>query len=118
MDCPEVMGSCCIITEEEVAAANKCANILKEAVLTDVVSEMMKASGGLGTRWMTDRINNIVKECYIPDEWRKISLVPVRREKCKTNKPLIIFSSCDQFRRDTKQRQRSWVWMSGSSSQL
>ena len=29
---------------------------------TGVVREMMKASGGFGTRWMTDLINNIVKE--------------------------------------------------------
>ena len=38
---------------------------------TGVVSEMMKASGGFGTRWMTDLINNIVKECCIPDECLK-----------------------------------------------
>ena len=31
----------------------------------------MKASGGLGTRWMIDLINNIIKEVYIPDDWRK-----------------------------------------------
>ena len=37
----------------------------------------MKASGGFGTRWMTDLINNIVKEGCIPDDWRKSILVPV-----------------------------------------
>ena len=30
---------------------------------TGVVNEMIKVSGGFGTRWMTDLINNIVKEC-------------------------------------------------------
>ena len=44
---------------------------------TGVVSEMMKASGGFGTRWMTDLINNIVKEGCIPDDWRKSIPVPV-----------------------------------------
>ena len=32
----------------------------KAAGCTGVVSRMMKASGGFGTRWMTDLINNIV----------------------------------------------------------
>ena len=49
----------------------------KAAGPTGVVSEMMKASGGFGTRWMTDLINNIVKDGCIPDDWRKSILVPV-----------------------------------------
>ena len=35
----------------------------------------MKAGGGFCTRWMTDLINNIVKEGCIPDDWRKSTLV-------------------------------------------
>ena len=42
---------------------------------------MMKAAGGFGSRWMTDLINNIVKECCIPDDWRKSILVPVYKGK-------------------------------------
>ena len=38
---------------------------------TVVVSEMMKASGSFGTRWMTDLINNIVKEGCVPGDWVK-----------------------------------------------
>ena len=30
---------------------------------------------------MTDLINNIVKECCIPDDWRKNILVPVYKGK-------------------------------------
>ena len=41
----------------------------------------MKASGGFGTRWMTDLINNIVKEGCIPDDWRKSILVHVYKGK-------------------------------------
>ena len=41
----------------------------------------MKASGGFGTRWMTDLINSIVKECCIHDDWRKSILVPVHKGK-------------------------------------
>ena len=66
--CPEVMGPHCIISEEEVAAAIKGLKIGKAAGPTGVVSEMMKAAGGFGSRWMTDLINNIVKEGCIPDD--------------------------------------------------
>ena len=69
VDCPEVMGPCCLISEEEVAAGIKGLQIGRAAGPTGVVSEMMKAFGGFGTRWMTDLINNIVKECCISDDW-------------------------------------------------
>ena len=42
---------------------------------------LMKAAGGFGSRWMTDLINNIVKEGCIPDNWRKSILVPVFKGK-------------------------------------
>ena len=77
VDCPEVMGPHCLISEEEVAAAIKGLKIGKAAGPTGVVSEMMKEAGGVGSRWMTDLINNIVKESCIPDNWRKSILVPV-----------------------------------------
>ena len=53
----------------------------KIAGITGVVSEMMKASAGFGTRWMTDLINIIDKEGCIPDYWRKSILVPVYKGK-------------------------------------
>ena len=46
-----------------------------------VVSDMMKAAGGFGSRWMTDLINNIVKEGCIPDDWIQNILVPVYKGK-------------------------------------
>ena len=102
----------------------------------------MKASGGSGTRWMTDLINTIVKEGCIPDDWRKSTLVPVYKGKgdplvcgsyraiklleqamkvlervrcqlitcnlasCLEKEPLMPFSSCDKYKRKTKQRRR------------
>ena len=60
------------ILEEEVATAIKGLKIGKVAGHIGVVSEMMKASGGFGTRWMTDMINNIVKEGRIPDYYWSI----------------------------------------------
>ena len=50
MDCPEVMGPCCLISEEEVAAAIKGLKMGKAAGPTGMVSEMMKTSGGFGSR--------------------------------------------------------------------
>ena len=69
VDCPEVIGPHCLISEEEVEAAIKGLKIEKAAGPTGVVSEMMKATGGFGSRWMTDLINNIVKEGCIPDDF-------------------------------------------------
>ena len=81
VDCPEMMWPCCLNSEEEVATAIKGLKIGKAAGPTAVVSEMMKTSGGFGTRWMTDLINNIVKDGCIPDGWIKSNLVPVYKGK-------------------------------------
>ena len=70
-----------LISEEEVAAAIKGLKIGKAAAPTGVVSEIMKAAGGFVSRWMTDLINNIVKEGCIPDDRRKNILVPVYKGK-------------------------------------
>ena len=42
MDCPEVMGPCCLISEEEVAAAIKGVKMGKAAGPTGMVMEMIK----------------------------------------------------------------------------
>ena len=55
-DCPGMMGPCCFISEEEVAAAIKVLKIGKVAGPTGVLSEMMKAAGGFGTMWISDLI--------------------------------------------------------------
>ena len=39
-------------------------------------------SSGFGTRWMTDLINNIVKEGCISVDWRKNILMTVYKGKC------------------------------------
>ena len=81
VDFHEVMWPCCIISEEEVAAAIKVLKMGNAAGPTGVVSEMMKESGGFGTRWMNDLINNIVKDGCIPDDQRKSIQVPVYKGK-------------------------------------
>ena len=44
VDCHEVMGPCCLISEENVAAAIKLLKIGKAAGSTGVMSDMMNAS--------------------------------------------------------------------------
>ena len=56
---------------EVVATDNKRLKIGRAAGPTGVLGEMIKASGGFGTRWISDLSDNIVKEVCIPDEWRK-----------------------------------------------
>ena len=84
VNCPEVMVPSCLISEEEMASAIKGLKMGKAAGPTCIVSEMMKASGGFGTRWMTDLINNIVKEGCIPDYCRKSIRIPMYKGKCDT----------------------------------
>ena len=153
VDCPEVMGPCCLISDEEAAADIKRFKIGKSAGHTGVVSEMMKVSGGFGTRWMTDQIG---KYSCIPDDWRKSILVPVYKGKgdplfcgsykaiklleqpmkvlesvgkrgsdvrcqlitcslasCLEREPLIPFSSCDKYKRNTKQRRKGCTMFCG-----
>ena len=64
VDCPEVMGPHCLISEEKVAAATKGSKIGKVAGPTGVVSEIMKAAGGFGSRWMTDLIQHCQRRLY------------------------------------------------------
>ena len=66
----DVISMCCMKNDVEKATRH-----------TGVVSEMMKTSGGFGSRWITDLNNNIVKEGCILDDWRKSTLVPVYKGK-------------------------------------
>ena len=52
-----MIGSC-LISVEEVAAAIKGLKNGEASGPTGEVSETMKASGGFGTRWMTDLITH------------------------------------------------------------
>ena len=61
-DCPDVMGPCCLISEEEVTATIKGLSIGNSPGPTGLVSEMMKTSGSFGTRWMTDLIKTILSK--------------------------------------------------------
>ena len=100
------------ISEEEVATAIK---VVKSAGPTGVVSEMMKATGGFATRWMTDLINNIVKEGCILDDWRKSILVTVYKGKgdplvCGSYRAIkLLEQPMKVFERVLEKKIRCWV---------
>ena len=48
-------------------------------ILLKLMTSRIVVTGGFGTRWLTDLINNIVKEGCIADDWRKSILLPVYR---------------------------------------
>ena len=69
VDCPEVMGPHCLISEQEVAASINGLKMRKAAGPTGVVSEIMKAVGGFGSRWMTDLYQ--LQECRLDTIYRR-----------------------------------------------
>ena len=46
-----------------------------------VVADMMKAAGEVGTKWMTDVCNAVVRDGKIPEDWSKSWLVNVYKNK-------------------------------------
>ena len=61
VDWLEVMVPCCLISEEGVAAVIKGIN-MENRWSYCYMNEMMKASGGVGTGWMTDLIKKLSKK--------------------------------------------------------
>ena len=79
VDCPEVMGPVVSFRRKRLQQLLQV-TIGKAAGPTGVVSEMMQASGGFGTRWMTDLINLCNEGCIL-DDWKKSILVSVYKVK-------------------------------------
>ena len=70
-----------VIEECEVREAIRRMKSEKAAGPTGVVSEMLKAAGDGGVRWMTDLCNAVVKEGKIPDDWCKSWMVSIYKGK-------------------------------------
>ena len=65
------------ITQEEVKDAIGAMKMGKATGPSGVVSEMLKAAGEDGVKWMTGLFNQVVSDGKIPDEWRKSWVVTV-----------------------------------------
>jgi len=55
---------------DEVAAAMKKMKRHKAPGLSGLAAEMIQATEGIGTQWLLDLCNDIVKEGCIPEDWK------------------------------------------------
>lgn len=76
-----VSGPCERISAEEVRAALAASKSGKAAGPSEVVIEMLTASGETGLQWVTDICNEVVRNGKIPDDWRKSWIVNVYKGK-------------------------------------
>jgi hypothetical protein len=76
----EVSGPAEIITYSGVKADNTGVKSGKAAGPSGVVAKMLKASGDVGVKCVTDLCNFIVQEGTIPDDWKKSWIVNVYKE--------------------------------------
>jgi len=66
---------------DEVAAALKKMKRYKAPCLSGLVAEMIQATGDIGTRWILDFCNGIVKEDCIPQDWKSSAVLPIYKGK-------------------------------------
>ena len=48
--------------------------------LSGLVTEMIQAAGEIGTQWMLDLCNRVVKEGSIPEDWKSSVVLPIYKE--------------------------------------
>jgi len=49
--------------------------------LSGLVAEMIQATKDIRTRWILDLCNSIVKEGYIPEDWKSSVVLPIYKRK-------------------------------------
>jgi len=65
----------------EVRAVLKTVKRHKARGLSGLVAEMIQATGDIGTQWLLDLCNGIVKEGCIPEDWKSSVVLPVYKGK-------------------------------------
>ena len=70
----------CIRTGE-VAAALKKMKRHKAPGLSGLTAEMIQATEGIGTQWLLDLCNGIVKEGCTPEDWKSSVVLPIYKGK-------------------------------------
>jgi len=66
---------------DEVAAALKKMKRHKAPVMSGLVAEMIQSTGDIGTQWILDLCNRIVKEGCIPEDWKSSMVLPIYKGK-------------------------------------
>jgi len=49
--------------------------------LSELAAEMVQAAGDIGTQWILDLRNGIVKEGCIPEDWKSSVVLPIYKGK-------------------------------------
>ena len=65
----------------EVRAVLKKMKRHKAPGLSGLVTEMIQATGDIGTQWILDLCNGIVKEGSIPDDWKSGCTANLQRQR-------------------------------------
>ena len=65
----------------EVRAVLKKMKRHKAPGLSGLVAEMIQATGDIGTQWILDLCNGIVKEGNIPEDWKSSVVLPIYKGK-------------------------------------
>ena len=53
----------------------------KAVGLSGLTAEMIQATEGIGTQWLVDLFNGIVKEGCIPEDWKSSVILPIYKGK-------------------------------------
>ena len=53
----------------------------KAPKLSGLVAEMIQTTGNIGTQWILDLCNGIVKEVSIPEDWKSSVVLPIYKGK-------------------------------------
>jgi len=49
--------------------------------MSGIVAEMIQSTGDIGTHWILDLSNGIVKESSIPEDWKSSMVLPIYKGK-------------------------------------
>jgi len=69
------------IKTSEVTAALKRMKKHKAPGLSWLAAEMIQAAGDIGTQWILDLCIGIVKDGYIPEDWKSSLVLPIYKGK-------------------------------------
>jgi len=69
---------------DEVAAALKKIKRHKDQGMSGLVAEMIQSTGDIGTQWILDLCNGIVKEGFILEDWKSSIVLLVYNGKGHT----------------------------------
>jgi len=69
---------------DEVAAALKKMKRHKAPGTSGLAAEMIQSTGDIGTQWILDLCNGIVKEGCIPEDWKSSMVLPIYKGKGDT----------------------------------